>query len=89
MLRPQWLNEEENKLPIKSKTVTLTKCEGSLMHLVMPGQKEVSEQSSCITSSLVYSLDKESEDVGPGQIRIRQQREEMQETANTSKVGEP
>lgn len=46
-------------------------------------------QSSCIASSLVYSLDKESEDVGPGQTRVWQQCEEMQETANTSKVGEP
>lgn len=55
----------------------LTKHEGSLMHLVMPGQKEVSEQSSCITSSLVYSLDKESEDVGPGQTRVWQQHEEI------------
>lgn len=43
----------------------LTKHEGSLVRLVMPGQKQVSEQSCGITSSLVYSLDKEGEDTGP------------------------
>lgn len=43
----------------------LKKHEGSLVYLVMPGQKQVSEQRSGITSSLVYSLDKEGEDTGP------------------------
>lgn len=66
VLRPQWLNEEANKLPIKSKTVMLTKHKGSLVHLVMPGQ--VSEHSSGFTASLVNSLGKEGEDMGPNSV---------------------
>lgn len=43
----------------------LTKHEGFLVCLVMPGQKQILELSSGITSSPVHSPDKEGEDMGP------------------------
>lgn len=53
----------------------LTKHEGALAHLGMPSQKQVSEQSSHVTSSLVYSLDKGGEDMGPNQITAAERRD--------------